>query len=539
MKKIKVFAVIILMNLIFLVFNALAQRSVEDAVEWAEEQIGSMQWHEPPYNFCLKFTSNFYGEGSAGYYDAITAWNSGTETFGSRRTSDNYNIIPKGALVFFEATSANGYSGHVGLYVGGGKMIDAWHVGGVRKINIDNGGNYIGWRWPTAWTNDTNCFDLETQYPSFFQSQGINQCLDVIFNSPDEYIIWHYVYDGMLGYWGTKAVSFNPPNILGWSIIKEDPSITPNPYTQSTDIHINYCEIRPYKEGSWHHEVDVDMAPGQTFFFEIEGRVRNKSNYDLEEVDIDYCFVKDDKDFDVQTRKCLDDDQVDIKEGERETKHSRRSRIVVASDLSQITVYTDSGSSFNLPITQENLIQEEITLYFYLDVETEDNEDRDVSNEAKTDEYAKLEIHLVLPEPPPPELNLSVPFDQEYIRDKTKSVFVDQTIEIPVTINKSGQDALVYYPEASLTLSGPEFQTPQVLVPLSADIFDLNADGKDVLMVQIDPINSPGDYYLNICVDSQDFITETNEDDNCDYIYFMVKKRKSLTPIINLLLQSN
>jgi len=314
---------------------------------------------------------------------------------------------------------------------------------------------------------------------------------------------------------------------------------TPNPYTQSTDIHINYGKIRPYKEGSWHHEVDVDMDPGQTFFFELEGMVENESNYDLDDVDIDYCFVKDNKDFDAQTRRCLDDDHADIKEGERETKHSRRSRVVIANDLSQITVYTDGGNSFNLPITQENLDDEEITLYFYLDVETEDDEDRDVSSEAKTDEYAKLEIHLNIPQPPPPELNLSVPFDQEYIRNKTKTVFVGQTIEIPITINKSGQDSLAYYTEVSLTLSGPEFQTPQILIPLSADILDLNTNGEDILTVQIDSIDNSGDYYLEVCVDPQDYITETNEDDNCNYVYFVVKKRKTLTPIINLLLQSN
>lgn len=313
---------------------------------------------------------------------------------------------------------------------------------------------------------------------------------------------------------------------------------TPNPHTQSTDIHIDYCEIRPYKEGSWHHEVDVNMAPGQTFFFELEGRVENQSNYDLRDVDIDYCFVKDKKDFDVQIRKCLDDDQVDIKEGEQEIKHSRRSRVVTAGDLSRITVSTDDGRSFNLPITQENLDQKEITLYFYLDVETEDGEDRDVSNEFKTDEYAKLEIHLNLPEPPPPALNLSIPYDQEYIRNAIKTFFVNESIEIPIQINKSGQDALVQYPEVALTLLGPEFQNPRNLISLSADIFKLNTNGEDRVIAKIDPINTPGDYFLEIEVDPQQLITETNEQDNFNLIQFIVKKRSSLAPIINLILQS-
>jgi hypothetical protein len=387
--------------------------------------------------------------------------------------------------------------------------------------------------WPNTWDGYCRIHNPSSKVEAFRNAQGE---LEYNICTSDGYP--YYCTNCEVKYFDyTVILNEFYPGLGG--INEFDSSATPNPYTQSTDIHINYCKIRPYKEGSWHHEVDVDMAPGQTFFFELEGMVKNESNYDLDDADIDYCFVKDDKDFDVQTRRCLDDDQVDIDEGERETKHSRRSRVVIANDLSQITVYTDGGNSFNLPITSENLAQEEITLYFYLDVETEDNEDRDVSNEAKTDEYAKLEIHLDLPQPPPPELNLSVPFDQEYIRDKTKSVFVDQIIELPVAVNKSGQDALVYYPEVSLTLSGPEFQTPQNLIPLSADIFDLNTNGEDILTVQIDSINNSGDYYLEVCVDPQNYITETNENDNCNYIHFVVKKRKSLIPITNLLLQSN
>ena len=312
-----------------------------------------------------------------------------------------------------------------------------------------------------------------------------------------------------------------------------------NPYIQSTDIHITHCKIRPYKEGSWHHEVDVDMAPGQTFLFEIEGRVRNKSNYDLDDVDIDYCFVKDDKDFDVQTRKCLDDDQVDVKEADKESKHSRRSWVTVASDLSEITVATDDRGSFDLPITQENLTEEEITLYFYLDVETEDEEDRDVSDEAKTDEYGKLEIHLNLPQPPPADLNLSVPSDQKYIEDAVKNVFIGQAVEIPVVVLKSGQDTLTSYPGVSLVLSGPAFQNPQTLTSMSADYSDLNDDGEDILTVQISSISTPGDYYLKVCIDPQEYITETNEDDNCNYVHFVVEKKKVLNPINYLLLQGN
>lgn len=169
-----------------------------------------------------------------------------------------------------------------------------------------------------------------------------------------------------------------------------------NSYIYSTDIHITHCKIRPYKTGDWRHEVEVEMKAGEAFKFELEGRVRNESDHDLEDVDIDYCFVKDKKDFDVSSneRMRLDDDQVDIAEGEKESKHSGLSRVSLSSDLTKMTVSTDDGASFTLPITQDNITRGEITLYFYLDAETEDGDDRDVSDEAKTDEYAKIKITL-------------------------------------------------------------------------------------------------------------------------------------------------
>jgi|GEM_PF-2539604 len=318
-----------------------------------------------------------------------------------------------------------------------------------------------------------------------------------------------------------------------------DSSATSNPYVESTDIHITHCKIRPYKEGSWHEEVDVDMAPGQAFEFEIEGRVRNKSNYDLKDVDIDYCFVKDDKDFDVssQDRMCLDDDKVDIDEGEKESKHSRRSWVTIASDLSEITVATDDRESFTLPITQGNLDDEEITLYFYLDVETEDEEDRDVSDEAKSDERGKLEIHLVLPQPPPADLNLSVPHDQTNIDDKTMRFDVGQNIVIPVTVYKSGADDLTEDPEVSLSY-GSESTSMQNLASTTVDYLELNSDGESTVNVSISPITTPGHYFLSVYVDSGEDFEETDEDDNFNQVYFVVKEKKKLNPAIYLLLNN-
>lgn len=327
----------------------------------------------------------------------------------------------------------------------------------------------------------------------------------------------------------------------GCQLTEPGASGDPNPYTQSTDIHINYSKIRSYKKGTWHHEVNRTMTPGQTFQFELEGKVENQSNYDLEDVDIDYCFVKDDKDFDVseQNRRCPDDDHVDIKEGERVKKHSRRSWVTIASDLSVITVATDGRSSFNLPITQENISNEEITLYFYLDVETENEEDRDVSNESKTDEYTKLEIHLDIPNPPPGStLNLFV--DDIHVVDAKNPYLSGNSVDLEIQVAKSGLANLTGNPQITYLLYGPSHVGAQTLSTVSASKDTLNSAGNAQLEFSTTAPATEGVYNINICVDPQDYIDETGETDNCEAVHFIVKGRdKKCNPATLLFFNGN
>jgi len=183
------------------------------------------------------------------------------------------------------------------------------------------------------------------------------------------------------------------------SFYSEDLEITSNPFTSSTDIHITHCKIRPYKEGSWHEEVDVDMSAGESFDIEMEVRIENRSNHDLQNIDVDYLVVKDKKDFDLDKRYRLEDEDADIDEGEKDNKHSGRIRVTISDDLSVITVAGEH--SFTFPITEQNIREKEITLYFHTDIKTKDGKDRDLSSESKSDEYGKLEIHLSILETPP------------------------------------------------------------------------------------------------------------------------------------------
>jgi len=124
-----------------------AYRSVDDAISWAKNQIGSQQWNW----MCFVFCREAYNEGPVpGIGSAIDAWNNNGSTFGDRKTGD----APRGALVFFEASSANNYYGHIGISNGDGEMYHAWS-NGVRKDPVTYGGQYLGWRWPVAWTADS------------------------------------------------------------------------------------------------------------------------------------------------------------------------------------------------------------------------------------------------------------------------------------------------------------------------------------------------------------------------------------------------
>ena len=129
-----------------------AYSSVDDAISWAEDQKSSGAYYHDGDNWCWTFARDTYaGPAISGVGSAIAAWNYNGSILGPRHSGAP---IPIGAFVFFAATSLNGGYGHVGLYIGNGKMIHAWPKT-VRQNNIDYGGKYIGWRWPVAWTPDT------------------------------------------------------------------------------------------------------------------------------------------------------------------------------------------------------------------------------------------------------------------------------------------------------------------------------------------------------------------------------------------------
>lgn len=81
------------------------------AIAWAERLDGSARYAW----YCERFVENAFGTG--GLYE--TAWDA-AQAIGLRR-----GAAPRGALVFFRPAPTNHGYGHVGISLGGGRMISA------------------------------------------------------------------------------------------------------------------------------------------------------------------------------------------------------------------------------------------------------------------------------------------------------------------------------------------------------------------------------------------------------------------------------
>src|SRR6266702_3876775 len=105
MKKCKL-RIIVLVCLFIVVFStsAFANRSVEDAITWANGQIvgnWDIEHNRSWVGWCMHFCGHVYGLSQAGFNYAIDGWNDTGTTFGSNQTNTDFNAIPRGALVFF------------------------------------------------------------------------------------------------------------------------------------------------------------------------------------------------------------------------------------------------------------------------------------------------------------------------------------------------------------------------------------------------------------------------------------------------------
>lgn len=120
--------------------NSSADSRIEQAISWANKQIGSQA-----YNYwCLKFVGEAFRQGgisNAGYMTATQA--------GNKLITNTDKNPPRGAVVFWNwyGTIDGVYDnyGHVGISLGNGQVIHA-DYNGVKITGLDlSGRTYRGW----------------------------------------------------------------------------------------------------------------------------------------------------------------------------------------------------------------------------------------------------------------------------------------------------------------------------------------------------------------------------------------------------------
>lgn len=137
-------------------YFASGQGRVEEAIKWAEAQIGKKDWE----GWCLKFVKEaFKGESIEGWTSAEAARQL-LERQGKFYSSIGSYNPPRGALIFFSALDEYKPYGHVGIYMGDQGIVHSYD-----KVRIDKKENdrskgivtvqsltkidsYLGWAYP-------------------------------------------------------------------------------------------------------------------------------------------------------------------------------------------------------------------------------------------------------------------------------------------------------------------------------------------------------------------------------------------------------
>lgn len=333
----KIFGNVFLLIIFVCAFNIQAQTSVDDAVDWAGGQLGSNSDLGCQYNpggkwayWCMHFVGHAYNEVPSGFYDAYAGWVDNGSTFGLRKTYNDTNAIPRGALVFFDTAVSEE---HVGLYIGNGKVIHAWTSGVVEdNINLIDG-RYLGWRWPDDWTGDlasttkVNCGLLRSFYPDIFNTLGVMECKEAFYYPSDnEYIIYYtYViepYGIITSYTVAASFEVNPTSttVLSYSTSVDIPDDSGDSGTSydGPDANIKEVELSNYGADSYHHTLTVN--PGQNF--DVRLGITNKGDEDIDYFEV-FVHRSPDLDFNEDTDYSYgrEEEEDDLNDGDSTAKH--------------------------------------------------------------------------------------------------------------------------------------------------------------------------------------------------------------------------
>jgi cell wall-associated NlpC family hydrolase len=114
-----------------------ASGSGAQAIAWARSRLGRQDWN----GLCERFVEEAYG--TSGVFPSAAA----AQSMITHRGKDAWRSAPAGALVYFAPDATNGFNGHVGIALGGGRMISAT-PSGVREERLDTpywAERFAGW----------------------------------------------------------------------------------------------------------------------------------------------------------------------------------------------------------------------------------------------------------------------------------------------------------------------------------------------------------------------------------------------------------
>jgi hypothetical protein len=116
-------------------------RRIESAIRWAKARSGSHSWD----HYCLRFATDAYGRGAKTRIKRFeTAKQAADALHAKTRRSTS---APRGAFVFYHSWHGSTDLGHVGISLGGGRMISDNGNQGVIVLPIKSS-RYVGWAPP-------------------------------------------------------------------------------------------------------------------------------------------------------------------------------------------------------------------------------------------------------------------------------------------------------------------------------------------------------------------------------------------------------
>lgn len=393
------------------------------------------------------------------------------------------------------------------------------HVAYVEKINFDNSGKattvvITEYNYPTEGC-EHNCFGSRTvsvnnpsgyihfpikEHGAGYYVERFDACYemneDCDFFNRQTIEEWKLIFNLLLNYKDVKTFSGEKASDSTIASIKDyaaggffggGGTSTPDSDAITTsgypDINVKRVEIRKAGTGSYGHSLTLN--PGEKF--DIETDVNNKGNKNATSFTINY-HRSDDKKFKSSDKEVGDDKKQSLKAGKVLTQHKQKVEAPSTPGKYYIFVRVSKCNP------------------------KDKNEDNDISSDTNKAEYAVLYVQSP---------NLIVSNITINGSDTPAEIQPGQSIEIKATVKNTGGDV------GKTTRAKYElFKADGTNIPgLTGDNFksgELEAGESATHGGTFTAPTEPGAYYVQVCADYDNRVSESDESDNCKTLSFTI-----------------